>query len=152
MVDRHRNPYRTRGGVLAVCLLLAGCGQQEVGYEGKRVPVTGRVTFTDGKPLPRGMVIFTPDAAKGNSSRHEPRGPIVDDGKYTLATSPQLVGVLPGSYKVTIVAQEPYDNKRSDWDPPWIINRRYGNRDKSGLTAEVVEHAEPGRYDFQVGK
>jgi hypothetical protein len=151
-MHRHRELCGPAGAALAACLLLSGCGGHEAGYEGKRVPVAGRVTYPDGKPVPRGVVIFTPDAARGNPSRHEPRCPIAPDGTFTLATSPRLAGVLPGPYKVTIVAQEPYDEARSDWDPPWIINRRYGNRDKSGLTAEVVENAEPGRYDFRVSK
>jgi hypothetical protein len=136
---------------VVACLVLAGCGKEE-GGEGKRVPVTGRVTFKDGKPLPRGTVIFSPDAAKGNPSRHEPRGPIDAEGRYQLATTPKLDGVLPGWYKVAIIAQEPYDEKRSDWDPPWIINRQYGNKDKSGLAVEVVTAPPLGRYDFQVSK
>jgi hypothetical protein len=136
---------------MAACLALAGCGK-EPGDEGKRVPVGGRVIFKDGKPLPRGTVIFTPDGSKGNASQHEPRGAIDAEGNYQLSTTSRLEGVLPGWYKVAIVAQEPYDEKRSDWDPPWIINRRYGNREKSGLAVEVVESPQSGRYDFQVGK
>src|SRR5436309_2770180 len=58
-----------------VCLVLAGCGGAG---DGNRVPVVGKVTFPDGKPLHRGVVIFAPDGAKGNESLHEPRGPIDD--------------------------------------------------------------------------
>jgi hypothetical protein len=132
------------------CSALLGC--REPGDEGNRVPVVGKVTFPDGKPLHRGTVIFAPDSAKGNESQHEPRGPIEADGSYKLSAAPRLAGVAPGWYIVTIVAQEPYDESKSSWDPPWIINRKYGNRQTSGLSAEVIPNPEPGRYDFQVSK
>src|SRR5688572_13239733 len=129
---------------------VAGCG--EPGDEGNRVPVAGKVTFKDGKPLPRGTVIFSPDGGKGNESQHEPRGPIDGEGNYKLSTTERLDGVVPGWYTVTIIAQEPYDEAKSSWDPPWLINRKYGNRDTSGLAVEVIENGEPGRYDFEVSK
>jgi hypothetical protein len=136
--------------LVAAGLLLPGCKQP--GDEGDRVPVIGKVTYPDGKPLPRGTVIFSPDNAKGNKSQHEPRGPIDPQGNYKLSTTERLDGVYPGWYTVTIVAQEPYDESKSSWDPPWIINRKYGNRQSSGLTAEVIKNPDPGRYDFQVTK
>jgi hypothetical protein len=135
---------------IAAFLVLGGC--KEPGDEGNRVPVAGKVTYKDGKPLHRGVVIFTPDGAKGNASQHEPRGPIDAEGNYKLSTTDRLDGVHPGWYTVTIVAQEPYDESKSSWDPPWLINRKYGNRQTSGLAAEVIENPEPGRYDFQVSK
>jgi|SRR5436190_1475111 len=135
---------------IVVCLVLASCS--EPGDKGNRVPVAGKVTFKDGKPLPRGVVIFAPDGAKGNASLHEPRGAIDAEGNYKLATTPRLDGAGPGWYTVTIIAQEPYDESKSSWDPPWLINRKYGNRQTSGLAALVIEKAEPGRYDFQVSK
>jgi hypothetical protein len=135
---------------IAACLVLVGCW--EPGDEGNRVPVAGKVTFQDGKPLPRGVVIFSPDGAKGNKSLHEPRGPIDGEGNYKQSTTDRLSGVQPGWYTVTIISQEPYDESKSSWDPPWLINRKYGNRQTSGLAVEVIENAEPGRYDFQVSK
>jgi len=137
--------------IIGAILVAPGCGKQP-GDEGKRVPVAGRVTFKDGKPLPRGTVIFAPDGAKGNASQHEPRGPIDTDGNYKLSTTPRLDGAYPGWYTVTIIAQEPYDESKSSWDPPWLINRKYGNRQTSGLAVEVIEHPEAGRYEFQVSK
>jgi hypothetical protein len=153
MIHRHGKSTRNLVPVtgIAMWLILAGCGK-EPGDEGKRVPVAGKVVFNDGRPLPRGTVIFTPDGAKGNSSQHEPRGAIDAQGNYKLSTTERLSGVHPGWYLVTIVAQEPYDEKKSDWDPPWLISRKYGNRQTSGLTVEVIENPEPERYDFQVSK
>src|SRR5262245_42717426 len=136
--------------LLAVAIVFAACKQP--GDEGNRVPVSGRVAFPDGKPLHRGTVIYTPDGAKGNASQHEPRGPIEEQGHYKLSTTDRLAGVAPGWYQVTIVAQEPYDESKSSWDPPWIISRKFASRQTSGLAVEVVENAEPGRYDFKVSK
>jgi hypothetical protein len=129
--------------------LLVGCTKAD---GGKRVPVVGKVTFADGRPLPRGTVIFTPDGSKGNQSQHEPRGTIDAEGNYKAETTDRLNGVEPGWYMVTIIAQEPYDESKSSWDPPWLINRKYGNRQTSGLAAEVIANPEPGRYDFKVSK
>jgi hypothetical protein len=143
-----RLPLAVAGGIA----IFGAFGCRQDGDEGNRVPVAGKVTFKDGKPLTRGVVIFAPDGAKGNASQHEPRGMIDGEGNYTIATTPSLKGVIPGWYLVTIIAQEPYDESKSSWDPPWLINRKYGNRQTSGLTAEVVEKPEPGRYDFQVSK
>jgi hypothetical protein len=136
--------------VIAAGLLFVGC--REAGKEGNRVPVIGKVTFKDGKPLPRGTVIFAPDGSKGNTSLHEPRGVIGSEGNYKLMSTPKLEGASPGWYNVTIIAQEPYVESKSSWDPPWLINRKYGNRQTSGLAVEVSDRAEAGQYDFQVSK
>jgi hypothetical protein len=37
---------------------------------------------------------------------------------------------------------------KSSWDPPWLINRKYGNRQTSGLAVEVIEKAEVGAVRF----
>jgi hypothetical protein len=44
------------------------------------------------------------------------------------------------------------EHKQSSWNPPWPINRKYGNRQTSGLAVEVTENSEAGRYEFQVSK
>jgi hypothetical protein len=151
-MQRAETSLRSLFGVMATaaCVALAGC--TEAGDEGNRVPVVGKVTFKDGKALPRGVVIFSPDGAKGNKSMHEPRGAIDAEGTYKASTTDRLDGVQPGWYTVTIISQEPYDESKSSWDPPWLINRKYGNRNTSGLAVEVIENSEPGRYDFQVSK
>jgi len=135
---------------VSACVFWIGCRQPD--DDGNRVPVVGKVTFKDAKPLPRGTVIFAPDGAKGNASLHEPRGVIDAQGNYKLMTTLRLAGASPGWYIVMIISQEPYDDSKSSWDPPWLINRKYGSRQTSGLGVEVVDKAEPGHYDFQVTK
>ena len=134
------------------CIFRLGLPLVTSGDEGNRVPVVGKVTFKNGDILPRGTVIFAPDGGKGNASLHEPRGAIDGDGNYKLMTTPTLDGASPGWYIVTIIAQEPYVESKSSWDPPWLINRKYGSRQTSGLAVEVVDKAQAGHYDFQVTK
>ena len=149
--------HRLRGlsGVIYLLFtttVVVGSGCREPGDKGDRVPVVGKVTFKDGTPLPRGTVIFAPDGAKGNNSLHEPRGTIGPDGTYQVRSTPTLEGASPGWYVVTVISQQPYDESKSSWDPPWLINRKYGNRQTSGLATEVVAKPESGRYDFQLAK
>jgi hypothetical protein len=133
----------------AACL--AGC-TKDPGDEGARAPVSGKVTFADGKPLTRGAVIFAPDASKGNESKHEPRGYINDQGIYKVMTDPKKEGALPGPYKIMILADEPLDDKNPYKTPPSLIDRKYNNAATSGFAVEVIKNPEPGRYDFKVTK
>ena len=129
--------------ILACCLaLLAGCG----GPGG--AAVSGKVTYTDGSPLPKGVVVYT---GKGGSYQSA----IASDGTYTLEN------VAEGSYQVVITgafegdAQVPemqYDADGNYIETPApqrtpLISDRYTNPDESGLSVTV-----PGNYDLQVEK
>lgn len=74
---------------------LAGCAEKE----SARFRLTGTVTF-DGKPVPFGDVLFTPDGSKGNSG---PQGIAhIRDGKYdTGALDGKGVGGGPTVVRVT---------------------------------------------------
>lgn len=72
----------------------AGCGGV---YDSS---VTGLVTL-DSSPVPRGTVTFKP-AGSGSSAY----GQIQPDGTYVLRTGREE-GLPPGSYQVTVVANEP---------------------------------------------
>ena len=134
---------------MAICL--AGCGKNP-GEEGDRVPVTGKVTFADGKPLTRGTVIYAPDTSKGNTSKHEPRGSIDGEGNYKVFTAANMEGALPGHYKISILADQDMDAKDPYARPPSLIDRKYNTSATSGLVVEVVKNPAPGRYDFKVAK
>jgi hypothetical protein len=81
--------------VALLVLALAGCGGP------KLVPVRGRVTYGDGKPVTAASVCFTPDAAKGNTGVLA-TGLLNEDGTFTLRTHPHGDGAMIGPYKVTI--------------------------------------------------
>jgi hypothetical protein len=67
---------------LLCALLVIGCGDSHGG--GKLYPVTGKITL-NGQPLTvtTTMVLFKPDASRGNGSRFEPAGTVDADGNYS---------------------------------------------------------------------
>jgi hypothetical protein len=124
-----------------VLIPFAGCGP-------RYVPVSGTVTL-DGKPLSGGVLVFSPDAAKGNSARISCSGP-VKDGRYTLETSGILradsgAGAPLGWYKVTLITDLP-------GQPKVEVNPKYRNVEQTPLSKEVVNNPEPGHYDIQLVK
>jgi len=80
--------------------LASGCGQ--VANDGPdRFHVSGSVTF-DGRPVPRGTIVFEPDAAAGNQG---PQGyATIQDGKFD--TKNEGKGVVAGQHKVRLDGQE----------------------------------------------
>jgi hypothetical protein len=130
-------------------LLAGGCKSAP-----KLVPVSGKVAFSDGRPVETGptvtvtgYVVFSADPTKGNTSMEVIQGSIGPDGSYKLLTRDKE-GAFPGWYKVTVdVARtnpkDPYDYKR-------LVDDRFVDKDKSGIAVEVVENPEPGRYDLKV--
>jgi len=107
---------------LVVCCL--GCGG------GKGFSVSGKVTFSDGTPVPSGQVTFS-------SSNVTAGGGILPDGTYTVSTS-----VPAGTYKVTVMALE---NTMSDPNvsvedakpAKSLVDPKYNNPETSGLVCEV---------------
>ncbi len=112
------------------------------------VPVVGQVTL-DGRPLTGGQVVFHPDAARGNNSLDEPRGPIDAQGRYELSTVGRK-GVVPGWYKVAVIATEPFDPQHPYVLPKSLIPVRYNDPSASGLTREVTASPAPGAYDLKL--
>jgi hypothetical protein len=94
-------------------------------------------------------LIFRPDAGKGNTYKHEPRGDVDEEGNYFLITANQ-VGAPPGWYKVGVRATEPRDSKWKYAVPKEILPPQFADPEKSGLSVEVVEYPNPGQYDLKV--
>jgi hypothetical protein len=132
-------------GITALLLAgLAGCGTAETW-----LPVAGQVKF-GGVPLAKGTIILYPDAAKGNTAMHEPRGSI-EAGHYQITTHPHE-GAPPGWYKVAIIATEPSDPKNPYSLPRSLIPEKFAKPDESRLTLEVRRDAPSGTYDFDLNK
>lgn len=83
----------------ALVTALAGCESQPPAL----APVRGQVIY-QGRPLPSGMIVFTPDAQRG-SNGPSAKGDIQADGSYTLTTDGQL-GAVAGWHRVTLAALE----------------------------------------------
>jgi hypothetical protein len=115
---------------IACCLLtLVGCGN--TGF-----PVTGRVTFKDGrdvKVLSGGTVALeSADETKPVSAR----GTIQDDGSFTVGVASETDGVPPGKYIVLVTPQAlARPNQRPKGWPP--VNAKYGRRDQTTLKVQV---------------
>jgi hypothetical protein len=142
-----------RRGWLPLAILGAFALTSLVGCGPKRVPVAGTVTL-DGQPLNEGQLVFTPDTAKGNTSR------IVcsswcKDGRYDLETngvtrSESGSGVPPGWYKVSWrILHE--GGKKSQLTVV-NVNSKFTDPEKTPLSVEVKDNPEPGSYDFKLTK
>jgi hypothetical protein len=120
--------------VVAVGLLfLAGCGASTPPL----APVTGTVAYR-GQPLPGGIVVFSPDPAKGSS------GPLATaqiqaDGRFTLKTG-DAPGAVAGWHRITVVCVNEQDSALDGVKysiPSSLIPERYRCADLSGLSREV---------------
>jgi hypothetical protein len=142
--------------VLLVGLPASGCGDSS--GVGRTVPVSGKVTV-DGMPLAAKttVILFKPDASKGNASPFEPTGTVEDDGTYKLTTKGKS-GAPPGWYKVVVTAREetaPVHPKSPKSHRPVarsLLSAKYGTAESSGLSIEVVESPAPGAYDLKLTK
>jgi hypothetical protein len=96
----------SRRSAIAVLLLvtLAGCGEPEE----KLYQVSGTVTY-DGKPIPKGLIFFDPDASKGTGGMQGFAN--ILDGKYDTAEGQ---GVRGGAYEVRVNG---FDGKESNDAP-----------------------------------
>lgn len=105
---------------LFVLIVLSGCSQ------GGTNRVTGKVTF-NGQPLFKGNISLLP--ANGRPAHGTIKnGEIVDMTTFTAND-----GALPGSYKVTIRALSSDDM----YTQKSLIHEKYGDPNRSGLTAEI---------------
>lgn len=86
-----------RSVILLLICVLTGC----LGDPGpKRYRVSGEITF-DGKPVPHGEIVFTPDSGKGNSG---PQGiAIIQDGLFDTKGT-RAPGVAGGATVVQVAA------------------------------------------------
>lgn len=117
-----------RRAVAGVLLLAAGgCGGPTT------FPVSGRVHFADGTPLPIGRVTVRLPGGLGAS------GWLHADGTFDLGTQTATDGLPPGTYPVAIdnaVTPPPAGYAPNFVSKP-LIHPKYANPDTSGLVFEV---------------
>ncbi len=109
--------------VAIAVLLLAGCS-------GGTVPVTGKVTLSDGTPVVDAIVRFENAEDQLGSS-----GTTDADGVYQLTTHTVNDGVPPGSYIITV--HQPYPGDSAEAQGPRVFHPKYENPNTSGLTFDV---------------
>ena len=99
----------------------------------RTVPVKGRVLL-DGKPLQGATVVFTPKEGR------PPTGVTNGAGEFALTTFAKDDGALPGTYRVSIQAQ--------DADKKPRVPAQFSGHATSLLQAEVKTG--PNRFDFEL--
>ena len=92
------------------------------------VPVQG-VVLLDGKPLPGGIVQFQP------TSGQLATGEIAPDGSFTLSRHATADGVLPGTYRVSVLAYDPQASTQSEEN--LIVPLKYTRFGTSGIEFTV---------------
>jgi hypothetical protein len=134
-------PYSGVGKAIAVSLLLlstAGCGKRQY-------PVRGKVTFEDGSPLTKGMVVF--ESMEGGEAITA-RGDVQTDGSFQLSTHKPGDGVPAGKYRVLVAPRLNIDSPTPERDRPF--DTRYSDFKTSGLEFEVQPG--PNEYPIRVTK
>jgi hypothetical protein len=92
------------------------------------VPLQG-VVLLDGKPLPGGIVQFQP------TSGQLATGEIAPDGSFTLSRHATADGVLPGTYRVSVLAYDPQASTQSEEN--LIVPLKYTRFGTSGIEFTV---------------
>ncbi len=146
-------PWRLAlSAVLLICFVPSCSDSSGVG---KTFPVSGSVILGD-KPLAAesAVVLFKPDASKGNSSPFEPTGNVDREGRYNLSTKRKR-GAPPGWYKVIVTAvgssvEYPKGPKQGHPHPRSLVPAKYGQAKTTDLVIEVVEQPAAGAYDLHL--
>jgi hypothetical protein len=141
------------GCALLGALLATGCG--DAPGVGPTYRVRGRITL-NGEPLvaETAMILFRPDASRGNLSPFEPAGNPDAEGHYSVSTNGKP-GAPPGRYKVivtatTVEAGAPKDQRRARPHPKSLVPAKYGQAATTDLAVEVVESPAPGAYELKL--
>jgi hypothetical protein len=113
--------------VFIVGVLLGGCGGE--GDNLPRQAVWGKVTL-DGKPLEQGTITFSP-----TSELPTPGMVTITGGSYSL---PKAQGLVPGSYKVSILAKESTEPVEKFGDLPGVAGRRQAEAADSKARAAML--------------
>jgi len=132
-------------GLCGVGLVVSGCG----GGGPAKHAVSGRVTFVDGSPLTKGIVVFA--SPSGNS-----RGVLDADGRYALGTAAARDGAVSGLYRVFLagpifrddpgqVGEYLENAERSEA----LVNPKFGDPTTSELSCEVAGRT---TFDFTVSR
>jgi hypothetical protein len=116
-----------------LCVWIAGCGG---GHELPTAPVRVIVTL-DGHPVTKGGVHFIPERG-----RHA-KGKLGPDGTAELFTYNEHDGAIIGKHKIAVIAVEEDPSQTTVDRLPvvkWLIPKRYGSADTSGLECELIEN------------
>lgn len=117
-------------------LALSGCGPD---YP-ETVPVSGTVTL-GGQPVTGASIVFTPEAGDQATATTD------SSGQFQLSTYRLADGAAPGHYRVTVAKTtvEPGEEEKV----VFLVPKKYGNPDTSGLECDVQLEMGPVQFDLQ---
>jgi hypothetical protein len=119
--------------LLAIIIVAAaGCGRSGL------VPVSGRVAYADGSPVPLGRVVIeSPGGSRGAWGR------IKSDGRFTMGTRTERDGVAPGTYRVAIL--DACTSAGPEGPGKEFVDARFADFQTSGIEFQV-----PQQTDWQI--
>lgn len=126
-------------------LTASGCGKDQ-GYTGPYFPVKGKITTSDGKPVPSGKMNFAP--SKGNDYKGPNPQAVIKDGFYTVMTG-EMEGAPPGAFKVMIDTVHPGMSPEEEKKAVKLLSD-YSNPERTLIGIHVKESPGPGDYDIKV--
>jgi hypothetical protein len=131
-------------------LLASGCGDDS--GVGTTYPVRGKILLNN-EPFTASttVIVFRPNAARGNKTAFEPAGKLDEDGNYTLLTKGRS-GAPPGWYKVVVAATgAPRKGATKHRPAPQsLLPAKYGQEKTTPLEVEVVADPRDGAYDLKL--
>jgi len=134
------SPQRSWRAWVVVSLILlgvSGCGGKQTYF-----PVSGKVTYKDGRPVTAGLVIFEPENQKFSA-----RGEIREDGSFQLGTHKDNDGAMEGEYKV-LIAPPPLPEEGKPVRSP--IHPKYQNLESTPLTFTVTRDPSKNKFHIEV--
>jgi hypothetical protein len=143
-LERVARWLRISGLTIALLGWCVGCAKD--GDGDTLLPVSGKVTY-QGQPLTTGTVILVADATKGNTTKHEPRGVIDNQGNYRVSTAGRA-GAPPGWYKVAVIAHRPPSPNEPYAVTGSLMPKKYGDANTSELAIEVTAKPADAAYDL----
>lgn len=121
--------------VCAAALATPGCGSKLKTY-----PVRGKIHFSDGKPLPGGIVIFV-----SRDTGIQSRARIQQDGTYELGTLSKDDGSVAGLHRVAVQPLVLGPGMAAEHP----IARKFQSASTSGLEFDVRTDG-PNKFDIEI--
>ena len=115
-------------GISLALIAVAGCGRSGLH------PVRGRVSFSDGSPLPTGRVVVSYGDGTASWGRINP------DGSFAVGTLKQSDGMRPGTYRVAVKdAYVEVEKKVGEKVSVPLVHERFADPATSGLEFKVPD-------------
>jgi hypothetical protein len=120
----------------AIIATISGCGGSGTH------PVEGKVVFTDGTPVPGGLVIF--ELIGEGPAKVCARGDIQADGTFRLSTFRKNDGALPGRHRVSLAQPLPTGGEEA------LSRRVFHARFESFDTSKLEFTIEPRKNEIKI--